>query len=168
MDDVTLAVSYLELRRPPAELPAPVGAERIAVERLAPKRYLELYRRVGAAVRWDQRLRMPAAELEALLAAPRLRIYVLRDRAGEALGLCEFDHGSFPEVELKNFGLVPEAQGRGLGSWLLARALADEWRAAPSRVWLHTDSWDHPRAIPLYQRMGFRVYEVRQEPIEDL
>jgi ribosomal protein S18 acetylase RimI-like enzyme len=73
-----------------------------------------------------------------------------------------------PEIELKNFGLVMEAQGRGLGSWLLHTALHHEWQLQPRRIWLHTDDWDHPAALRLYEKAGFRAYSVREEPPGDL
>ncbi len=107
---------------------------------------------------------MPATELDALLASEQLHIYVLRGIDGHALGFCEFDRSAFPEIELKNFGLVPEAQGRGLGPWLLATALQGEWRSNPQRIWLHTDASDHPAALHVYERAGFRIFEVREEP----
>ena len=80
---------------------------------------------------------------------------MLRNVHGHALGLCELDCSAFPEIELKNFGLVPEAQGRGLGPWLLWVALSEEWTFSPTRIWLHTDTWDHPAAIRVYERVGF-------------
>jgi GNAT superfamily N-acetyltransferase len=163
-----LRVSYLELRAAPAPAPERAGPETIARERLTAAAYLDLYRRVGAAVRWDQRSNMPYEALAALLEGERLHIYVLRGAQREALGLCEFDRGGFPELELKNFGLVPEVQGRGLGQWLLSVALNAEWLASPvsspTRVWLHTDTWDHPAAMRTYQRAGFQIYEVRDQP----
>jgi GNAT superfamily N-acetyltransferase len=82
--------------------------------------------------------------------------------------VCEFDRSVFPQIELKNFGLVPDAQGRGLGPWLLATALQGEWRSNPDRIWLHTDTWDHPAAQRVYERAGFRVFDVRDEPAEPL
>jgi ribosomal protein S18 acetylase RimI-like enzyme len=168
MDAGTVHVTYLELRQRPEAVPARGGDERVAVETLGLEDYLALYRRVGGPVRWDQRLRMPAAELQALLQSGRLCIYVLRDSSGEALGFCEFDRARFPELELKNFGIVPEAQGRGCGPWLLAIALEREWRRGPTRVWLHTDTWDHPAAIAVYQRAGFKIYDVSHEAVDDL
>jgi ribosomal protein S18 acetylase RimI-like enzyme len=160
-----LRVSYLQLTQAPAPIPVPRsrGTERIAAERLTLEDYLSLYERVGAPLRWDQRLRMPREELLALLQSPRLQTYVLRDES-RSLGLCEFDRVGFPEIELKNFGLVPEAQGRRLGLWLLTTALHHEWQLRPSRIWLHTDSWDHPAAIHVYERAGFEVYMTREEP----
>jgi GNAT superfamily N-acetyltransferase len=58
---------------------------------------------------------------------------------------------------------VPGAQGRGLGPWLLATALHAEWRSNPDRIWLHTDTWDHPAALGVYARAGFQVFDERDE-----
>ena len=168
MPDTVLTVSYLELTQAPTPVPTRVGSEQVVAERLVLEDYLALYRRVGAPLHWDQRLNMPGEELRSLLESERLGIYVLRDASGDGLGFCEFDRGGWPEVELKNFGLVPEAQGRGLGPWLLAVALHHEWGTNPRRIWLHTDTWDHPSAIPVYERAGFRTYLTREESSKDL
>jgi GNAT superfamily N-acetyltransferase len=159
-----LRVTYLELREPAPPPALYWGSERATVERLTRPTYLALYTQVGEPLGWDQRSSMPEAELDALLSGTALRIYVLRDHRGEPLGFCEFDRTHFPQVELKNFGLIPDAQGRGLGPWLLATALQGEWRSNPDRIWLHTDTWDHPAAVSIYQRAGFRVFDVRDEP----
>jgi ribosomal protein S18 acetylase RimI-like enzyme len=160
-------VSYLELLEAPGSADPRSGEERIECERLGVEEYLALYVRVGAPLRWDRRLALDRAVLAALL-GERLELYVLRNPAGEALGWCEFDRAAYPEVELTHFGLIPEAQGRGLGPWLLGVALEAVWRAGARRVWLHTDTWDHPAALPCYERAGFRVYERRYEPAEGL
>jgi ribosomal protein S18 acetylase RimI-like enzyme len=141
--------------------------EHIAAEKLSVSEYLDLYREVGKPVRWDQRLKIPHAELMILLASERSQIYVLRDRDGRGLGLCEFER-CLPEIELKNLGVVPAAQGKGLGSRLLRTALRHEWELQPRRIWLHTDTWDHPAAIHLYESAGFRIYDVREQPCADL
>jgi len=160
---VALRVTYLEQRERPFSAPLQTGAERIALERPTCSIYLALYRRVGEPLRWDQRLLMPGEELSALLGGESLHIYILRDERDQALGFCEFDRGALPEIELKNFGLVPEAQGRGLGPRLLSVALQEEWQSNPTRIWLHTDTWDHPAAVHVYERAGFHVYAVREE-----
>jgi GNAT superfamily N-acetyltransferase len=160
----TVQVTYMELRGSPAPPIDRFGSERIAREHLSLRDYLTLYRSVGEPLRWDQRLLMPKAELRALLEGKALNIYVLRDQQRNALGFCEFDRSEFPEIELKNFGLVPAAQGRGLGPWFLKIALLEEWNSGAKRIWLHTDIWDHPAAIRVYEGTGFCVYDVRQEP----
>jgi GNAT superfamily N-acetyltransferase len=163
-----LRVSYLELRAEPAPPRERPGPERVALETLDVDCYLDLYRRVGGPLRWDTRLDMPRAELEALLGDGRARIHVARDALALPIGFCEFDRGAFPELELKHFGLVPEAQGRGIGPWLLSSALWSEWQAGARRIWLHTDTWDHPAAIPVYERAGFRLYDVRYQSPDGL
>jgi GNAT superfamily N-acetyltransferase len=161
-------VSYLELTQEPAPVPVPLGQERISKEIMAVDEYLELYRRVGEPLRWDQRLKMPVAELQRLLRSAASQLYVLKGASGEALGFCEFERGELQEVELKNFGLVPTAYGRGLGPWLLLTALHQEWAWHPRRIWLHTDNWDHPAAAHVYQSAGFRTYMVKDQPPGDL
>jgi len=168
VNDAIVRVSYLELTQIPAPIPARAGEDRVTLERLRVDEYLTLYERVGMPLRWDQRLKMPRAGLECLLQSVRSQVYVLRDAAGQALGFCEFERSPFSEVELKNFGLVPSAQGRGLGSWLLLTALHQEWELRPQRIWLHTDDWDHPAALHVYERAGFRIYRVRDETPGDL
>jgi GNAT superfamily N-acetyltransferase len=153
-------VTYLELREAPARAASRSGPERLCLEEMTGADYLDLYRRVGEPLRWDTRLKMPGGELESLLAGGSLHIYVLR--AGEV------DGGSRPGPALKHFGLVPEAQGRGLGPWLLSTALCGEWAAGAKRIWLHTDTWDHPAALPVYRRAGFKVYDARYQAAEGL
>jgi ribosomal protein S18 acetylase RimI-like enzyme len=167
MIDAVVRVSYLELTQSPAPIGPHLGAESVSREKLRVDEYLDMYRRIGEPVRWDQRLRIPRSELAQILESDRSQIYVLRDIRRDTLGFCEFER-RLPEIELKNFGLIPSAQGKGLGSWLLRTALHAEWRARPSRIWLHTDNWDHPAAVRLYQDAGFRIYTVREEPPGDL
>jgi GNAT superfamily N-acetyltransferase len=162
-DTAVVRVTYLELCEAPQVPTQRCGPERIARERLALQTYLALYRSVGEPLRWDQRLLMSKSQLAAMLDRGSLDIYVLRDQDGCPLGFCEFGRDAFPVIELKNFGLIPEAQGRGLGSWLLSVALREQWKYGPTRIWLHTDTWDHPAAIGVYQRAGLRVYAVRDE-----
>ena len=167
VSDRTVTVSYLELTRAPVPLESCLHAERVAAEKLPIDEYLSLYRLVGEPVRWDQRLKMPRPELAMLLASPRSQIYVLRDSLAQPIGLCEFER-TLPDIELKNFGLDPSAQGKGLGAFLLRTALLQEWLLGPRRIWLHTDTWDHPAAIKLYEGAGFQTYLTRDEPPEPL
>ena len=160
-------MTYLELTRPPAPPEDLLYAERVAAEKLSIDDYLSLYKLVGQPVRWDQRLKMPRAELATLLASPRSQIYVLRDPRTQPIGFCEFER-TLPEIELRNFGLIPSAQGRGLGSYLLRASLQQEWLLRPRRIWLHTDNWDHPAAIKLYESAGFQTYLTRDESPEPL
>jgi GNAT superfamily N-acetyltransferase len=165
---VDLLVTYMEMLAPPSgdALAAPLPAAVVTRERLDLSNYVDLYRAVGGPVQWDQRLRMPEAELATLLASEATHIHVLRVD-GEAAGLCEFNDVGQPAVELVHFGLVPAVQGKRLGPFLLERALRAAWAHRPQRVWLHTDTYDHPAAQSVYERAGFRAYARRMEAFPD-
>lgn len=164
---VALLVTHMEMTAPPAmSVPAPRAGVALAREMLARSAYLDLYRAVGGPVQWDQRLRMSAAALDAQLGDAGTHVYVLRV-TGEPAGLCEFVGVGSDVVELANFGLVPAAQGQGLGSFLLTGALAACWAFAPSRIWLKTDTNDHPAAVRTYEKAGFRVTGKRWEDFPD-
>ncbi|MGX5846729.1 GNAT family N-acetyltransferase [Mesorhizobium sp. PL10] len=165
---VDLLVTYMEMRQAnPAPCRAsPAAGATVARERLDRAAYLSLYRAVGEPVQWDQRLRMAAEDLERLLALSSTHIHVLRVE-GEAAGLCEFNGVGQPDVELTHFGRVPAFQGRRFGPFLLDQALRAVWSHAPQRVWLHTDTYDHPSAQSVYGRAGFKPYVQRMETFPD-
>ncbi|RWG07796.1 MAG: GNAT family N-acetyltransferase [Mesorhizobium sp.] len=156
---VRLLVSYMEQVAPPhgPALSPPVAAVRIEKEVLDVQDYLQLYRSVGEHLQWDERLRMSRDQLAAFLNSCCTALYILR-LEGQPVGLCEFDGIGAREVELKHFGLIPDVQGRGLGPYLLDRALREIWKGQPDRVWLHTDTSDHPKAKSVYARIGFKSY----------
>jgi GNAT superfamily N-acetyltransferase len=109
---------------------------------------------------------MPLPELRRLLEHGSTLLFVLRLEA-QPVGMCEFvgAHGS--DIELANFGLVPAAQGKGLGGHLLNVALRAAWSPSTTRIWLRTDTNDHPRAVPTYERAGFQVYARTVEEFPD-
>ena len=165
---VDLLVTYMEMLAAPrgAPLACPLPGVTVARERLDLSSYVDLYRAVGGPVRWDQRLRMPEAELETVLASASTHIHVLRVD-GEAAGFCEFNGVEEAAIELAHFGLVPAVQGKRLGPFLLDGALRAAWAYRPQRLWLHTDTYDHPAAQSVYERAGFRAYARRMETFAD-
>jgi ribosomal protein S18 acetylase RimI-like enzyme len=109
---------------------------------------------------------MPRDALLALLERPSTWLFVL-GLAGRPVGLCEFERVGEAETELTNFGLVPAAQGRKLGPFLLDHALREVWSRGPRRISLHIDTNDHPHAIATYERAGFRIFMARMETFPD-
>ena len=63
--------------------------------------------------------------------------------------------------------LAEAFQGRRLGPYLLDASLHAIWARKPERVWLHTDTNDHPKALSLYLRAGFAIRERRLEAFPD-
>ncbi|CCV06640.1 conserved hypothetical protein [Mesorhizobium metallidurans STM 2683] len=165
---VDLLVTYMEMTGPPFGdgLVAPAQGTAVAREMLDVADYISLYRAVGEAVQWDQRLRLPSEELKRLLARPSTHLHVLRVD-GESAGLCEFTGIGQPVVELAHFGLVPAFQGRKLGPYLLDWSLRAAWSMRPEKIWLHTDTHDHPVAQSVYRRAGFKAYAQHMETFPD-
>jgi GNAT superfamily N-acetyltransferase len=104
---------------------------------------------------------MDDATLSAIIRDDRVEIYVLYVD-GVPAGFAELDRREAEEIELAYFGLMPDFVGRGLGRFLLTWAIDTAWSHEPERLWVNTNSLDHPKALALYQRCGFRPY--KQEP----
>ena len=62
-------------------------------------------------------------------------------------------------VEIAQFGLLPSFIGIGLGGYLLCDAVQRARELGAGRVWLHTCSLDHPKALAVYRSAGFEVYD---------
>ena len=59
-------------------------------------------------------------------------------------------------VDLAYFGLAPQAVGTGLGRFLLGTAIHTAWDLPGIRkLTVNTCTLDHPRALGLYQKLGF-------------
>jgi ribosomal protein S18 acetylase RimI-like enzyme len=87
--------------------------------------------------------------------------------AGVPAGYFELDAAAPRETELRYFGLVPQFIGRGLGPFLLQAAIDQAWQRPIERLWVHTRTFDHPKALGLYQRAGFVVYGRQPVRFED-
>jgi GNAT superfamily N-acetyltransferase len=86
---------------------------------------------------------------------------------GEDRGLIELDFRTRGECELAFLGLVPGATGQGLGAALIGEAIERAFKRRIARLWLHTCTLDHPAAMRLYLRAGFRAYRRAIEIADD-
>jgi GNAT superfamily N-acetyltransferase len=128
--------------------------------------FRDLYRRVGEQWLWISRIRMPDAELAAIIQSPPVEIYALAHE-GRDEGLLEFDFREPGQCEFVSFGVTERLVGIGAGRWLMNRALELAWSRPVDRVWLHTCSFDHPAALAFYQRSGFRPFRRQVEVVND-
>jgi len=156
---VDVVVTFLEMTTRPVyprpHLPAGPAAALIAADSPPLWYFLDLYDAVGRDYDWTDLYDQPEGEITAFLQDPAVTLYTLM-RAGWPHGFFVLD-GRDPEVcDLSYLGLVPQAIGRGLGGFLLETAVHTAWdRPGVQRVTVNTNSLDHPRALPLYQRAGF-------------
>ena len=165
---VPTLVTYLEMTKPPATpaIRPPLGGIEIRVARRPTVSfYRYLYRAIGDDWTWVVRRLLSDEELRRIIGDPAVEVNVLWVE-GVPAGYAELDRSQAPDTELAYFGLLPEFIGRGLGRYLLDWAIRHAWRAGPRRLWVHTCDFDHPRAIAVYRKSGFRVYDQRVEQLE--
>ncbi len=153
---IAAIATSLEMRARPAPRPAPAGLPGAVVAWPSPEpsRYLELYRRVGAEHLWFSRLYLEAPALAAVLADPDTMVFVWRV-ADRDEGLLELDFSDPGACEIKYFGLTAALQGTGAARALMNHALETAFARPIARLWLHTNTIDHPKALAFYRRTGF-------------
>lgn len=169
---VPVTVTYLEMTSPDQRSPARAVKERTAIhraERPTVSFYRYLYDTVGADWNWFVRRRLSDEALAAIIHDESVEVFVLYAR-GVPAGYVELDRRVEGEVEIAYLGLIPEYIGLGFGAFLLDWGLGRAWRYGPRRVWLHTCTFDHSRALGVYRRAGLMAYrrEVVHEPVEHL
>lgn len=165
---ISVNVTYLEMHE------APGGSEHqlttMRAESPPVSFYRYLYNRVGAMWGWFERRALDDPELSAVIKDPAVHIVVLYV-GGVPAGYYELDGRFGNDIELAYFGLMPEFIGRGFGPQLLADAIQRAWsQVGPvnmERLWLHTCSLDHPKALKTYVAAGFRAYRTETIRIED-
>jgi len=166
---IETVVTYLEMKAPPPLRPSHQPPHKLALLRVgAPSVpfYRYLYGTVGEPWFWYERRQLSDGELAATIRAEGIELTVLYAE-GEPAGYIEMDYRDKANVCLAYFGLFPQFIGKGLGGFLLARTVDEAWRRGPGRLWLHTCTLDHPRALRLYQRTGFVPYKQETKVIDD-
>ncbi|MGH7159902.1 MAG: GNAT family N-acetyltransferase [Acetobacteraceae bacterium] len=161
---VGVTVTFLRMFTPPSAPPPAFAAGTSVVRLAAPTAafYRYLYDTVGGPYVWWLRRAVSAAELAAIIRHPDVSIHVLY-QDGEPAGFFELDARPSPAVNLSYFGLMPHAVGRGLGHAFLRAAVDAAWCARPRLVTVNTCTADHPRALPLYCKVGFQQFRQVRE-----
>jgi GNAT superfamily N-acetyltransferase len=150
--------TYLEMRQNPAYGPATAPPGYRVQRWLHPplKEYRVLFSAVGGAWGWSGRQILDDGELRAILEAPTTMAYRLRCNRKTA-GFAELDRRDPARTEIVYFGLCPSFIGRGLGKYFLEQTIRRAWQGGPEIVWLHTCEFDHPAALAVYLKAGFKV-----------
>jgi GNAT superfamily N-acetyltransferase len=169
MAPVAVVRTYLEMNSPGrliGRAPIPTGYS-VRHERCDPDLYRELYEGVGADYHWRDRRSWTCDQLRRHLENPSISIWVLRQEASPS-GFFELARHDDSSVEIAYFGLMPMGIGQGLGRALLTTAIDEAWslKPAPSRVWLHTCTLDHPAALGNYLARGFQVTRTERYTVD--
>lgn len=168
-EKLTARITHLEMStRQAVVVPVPSGI-RLAIMRASdmPVHYYRyLYEQVGRKHHWMMRRIQTDVEVAAAIHAETSEIHVLYAEGCPA-GFVELDLSALPEVaEILYFGLIDDFQGRGLGKFFLSESISAAWAHGPEKVTIHTNTLDSPRALQLYQKMGFVPVGWSEEVIE--
>lgn len=162
-----LVTTYLEMRSP----------EQLRAKRCADPRFhiqekterdwrfnRDLYLAVGQNWAWTDKRGWTNEQWQEYGLAPGLQTFAAYDHDSLA-GYFELRRDEEEGVEIAYFGLLPEFIGRGFGGALLTSAIEEAWRMGPliRRVWVHTCTQDHPRALVNYQARGMAIYKVEED-----
>jgi len=152
-------ITFLEMHAQPTRPARATPMRKLAILRAEQPPlsfYLWLYRTVGKAWNWTDRLAMESEALKAVIHDPKVEIYVLYV-AGVPAGFAELDFRRGNVSELCLFGLLPEFIGQGLGSYFLDWVIDNLWRPEIDKAIIDTNTRDHPRALAMYRKAGFEV-----------
>jgi len=165
---IDVTITYLEQTARPV-LPTPLRPPgKIAIMRAESPPvvfYRYLYRLIGDPHYWMSRRHLADADLARIITDPRVYVYVLYV-GGVPAGMGEIDMRSDAAAELKFFGVASGFQGKGLGRFFLSHVIDLAWSHGPQKLRLETCTLDHPAALPLYQRLGFSVFDQQSGQID--
>jgi GNAT superfamily N-acetyltransferase len=124
-----------------------------------------LYCTVGEPYRWFEKRTWTDQQWREYAESPALRTFAAY-HDGTPAGYFELRHDDAGDVQIQYFGLLPAFVGKGFGGPLLTSAIREAWKMAPSRVWVHTCTLDHPQALANYQARGMQIYRVETKEID--
>lgn len=158
-DYLDTEITYLEMTSPPTfqdkEVRLPDDCRLLQANKPSPSFYRYLYDTVGEPWLWWERRILTDDELKAILHEGGHELYVLY-RGGVPAGFGELERKEDGSVELAYFGLLPDFIGQALGPPFLKSIVHLAWQAtATQSLKLNTCNLDHPRALALYQSVGF-------------
>lgn len=164
-----VTVVYLEMTKAPADVPNPPPlVPKLALLKLDQPTtgfYRYLYDAVGRPWHWVDRHRLSDVALGQIICDPKVEIWVPYV-GGVPAGYIELDRredsGELKPINIAYFGLAPEFFSRGLGTWLLRSGIRQAFSYGTKRLMVNTCNLDHPAALPLYQKLGFRPYQTRE------
>lgn len=165
----TVDVIFLEMHSAPS-LPARRAPRDLRIEPAASMPvhfYRYLYEVIGQDYMWVDRARLVDLQLNRIIHHADNEVDVLYLN-GAPVGFAEMCYRHYPDVELVHFGLIPEATGCGFGRYFLTETVTRIWSRCPNRLHVQTSTLDHPAALTLYRKCGFRPFQKVVTPTAEL
>ena len=117
--------------------------------------FIFLYKTVGSSYHWTDQLNKTKKQINNFINDENVKFYSLI-KQGWPAGFYILDFREKFVCDLSYIGLVPDAVGKGLGSFLFKTAILSAWEKTNiKKLTVNTCSLDHKNALPLYQKLGF-------------
>ena len=117
------------------------------------------YRQVGRDHFWRDRLLWSDKEWKKYINNKNLETGIMKVN-DKLVGFYEQEfHKSQNEMELIQMGILKEHQGKKLGSFLLRYIVQSMLNRDIDRIWVHTCSLDHKRALNNYLSKGLKIFK---------
>ena len=149
----------LEMTSPTQLIHKPISTTDFAIHECQEKHFAFnrfLYSYVGQRWQWTDKL---------VWSEEQWRDYAENDNLRLWVGYCNGCPAGYFElqkidadIEIAYFGLAESFIGRGFGGALLSAAIAEAWKWDAKRVWVHTCTLDHPRALQNYLSRGLQIF----------
>ncbi len=163
-----LITYYLEMKSPSKVRCLQIVNPEIEVRQVvttSPELNRFFYITVGKDWYWTERLRWSEEQWLEYANRPELETWV-GYVSGQQAGYFELEMQPGANVEIAYLGLLPEFIGKGIGRQLLTAAIERAWQMGAKRVWVHTNTRDHPNALGNYQARGFRIFKEEEKYID--
>ena len=117
------------------------------------------YKNIGKKHRWIDRLVWAESQWIDYVSNNKVKTYIFKYKE-ELVGFFELIfHFEKKEVEIAYFGILEEFQNKKLGSYLLTQAIKKSFVGNINRVWVHTCSLDHKKALNNYIARGMKIFK---------
>ena len=165
---IPMTVTFLEMNARPTALPPPQPRGKVALlkaDKPPTHFYRYLYDTIGEGYYWVDRKKLTPEALAQVIHDPLNLIFVLYTE-GSPAGMAELDLRKAGTANISYFGLMPGSIGNRLGYFFLYHTCMNAWAQPIQRLTINTCTLDHPRALPLYQRLGFTPYNREERFVE--
>ena len=160
-----LRTIYLEITSRTQLRPAVKRWDELVITRVArpfPEFNRFLYAAAGFDWLWTDRLQRTREQWLAYLDRPELETWI-GYQSGAPAAYFELEAQPGLQQEIRIFGVMPFAVGKGIGGRMLSFAAERGFDRGARRVWLHTCNRDHPHALGNYLARGFRIYSIVEQ-----
>ncbi len=124
-----------------------------------------LYTSIGRPWYWIDRLGWTSRDWSRHLRRADIATWIVYVE-GRPAGYFELEKDDDRSVEIAYLGLMPDFIGCGIGGYVITEAVKRAWNMDASRVWVHTCTLDHPRALDQYRSHGFRLFHEAESYLE--